>query len=82
MISEIVTASLKSWYNDESLPSSIKILKPVYNQICFCCMCFMGTFKKTEYDLICKAFTGVFSIAKIPHSTVLTHFSEKEKAIL
>ena len=56
----IITASLKSRYNDESLPSSIKILKPVYNQISFSCMCFMGTIKKTEYDLICKAFIEVF----------------------
>ena len=34
-------------------------------------MCLMGTFKKTEYNLICKVFTEVFLIAEIPHSTVL-----------
>ena len=31
----------------------------------------MGKFKKTEYNPICKVFTQVFLIARIPHSTVL-----------
>ena len=31
----------------------------------------MDTFKKTEYNPICKVFTEVFLIARIPHSTIL-----------
>ena len=31
----------------------------------------MGKFKKTEYNPICKVFTEVFLIARIPHSTFL-----------
>ena len=31
----------------------------------------MGTFKKIEYNPICKVFTEVFLIARIPHFTVL-----------
>ena len=45
-----------------------------YNQVSFpffYCTCLMGTFKKTEYNLICKVFTDVFLIARIPHSLVL-----------
>ena len=34
-------------------------------------MCLMGMFKKTEYNPICKVFTEVFLIARIPHSTIL-----------
>ena len=34
-------------------------------------MCLMSKFKKTEYNLICKVFTEVFLITRIPHSTVL-----------
>ena len=37
----------------------------------FSCTCLMGTFKKTEYNLICKVFTEVFLIARIPYSIVL-----------
>ena len=37
-----------------------------YNQIdfssSFTCTCFMGTFQKTEYNLICKLLTEVFLI--------------------
>ena len=45
-----------------------------YNQISFpffYCTCLMGTFKKTEYNLICKVFRDVFLIARMPHSIVL-----------
>ena len=46
-----------------------------YNQISFpfffSCTCLMGKFKKTEYNPICKVFTEVFLIARIPHSTFL-----------
>ena len=42
----------------------------------------MGTFKKTEYSPICKVFTEVFLIVRIPHSTVLIHFGLREKAVL
>ena len=31
----------------------------------------MGTFKKTEYILICQVYTEAFLIARIPHSTIL-----------
>ena len=37
----------------------------------FSCTCLVGKFKKAEYTLICKVFTEVFLIARIPHSTVL-----------
>ena len=37
----------------------------------FLVMCLMTKFKKTEYNLICKVFTEVFLITRIPHSTVL-----------
>ena len=37
----------------------------------FLVMCLMSKFKKTEYNLICKVFTEVFLITRIPHSTVL-----------
>ena len=57
-----------------------------YNQISFpfscSCTCLMGTFKKTEYNPICKVFTEVFLIARIPHFTVLIHFCQRESAIL
>ena len=57
-----------------------------YNQISFpfscSCTCLMGTFKKTEYNPICKVFTEVFLIARIPHSTFLIHFCQRESAIL
>ena len=43
--------------------------------------CLMGTFKKSEYNLICKVFT-VFLITRIPHSSALIHFGQREKAIL
>ena len=42
----------------------------------------MGTFKMIEDKPICKVFTEVFVIARILHSTVLIHFSPREKAIL
>ena len=57
-----------------------------YNQISFpfsfSCTCLMGTFEKTECNSMCKVFTEVFLIARIPHSTVLIHFVQREKAIL
>ena len=31
----------------------------------------MGTFKKIEYNPICKVFAEVFLITRIPHFTVL-----------
>ena len=37
----------------------------------------MGTFKKTEYNPICKVLTEAFLIARIPHYTVLIFFSLK-----
>ena len=37
----------------------------------FSCACLMGKFKKTEYNPICKVFTEIFLIPKIPHSTIL-----------
>ena len=46
-----------------------------YNQVffpfSFSCMFLLDTFKKTECSPICKVFTEVFLITKIPHSTVL-----------
>ena len=43
-----------------------------YNQISFSfsfsCTYLVGTFKKTKYNLICKVFTEVFLIARIPNS--------------
>ena len=33
--------------------------------------CLMGTFKNTEYNKICKVFTEVFLITRIPYSAVL-----------
>ena len=51
-----------------------------YNQIfflfSFSYMCLMGTFKKTECNSMCKVFTEIFLIARIPHSTVLIHLEE------
>ena len=41
----------------------------------------MGMFKKTEYNPICKVFTEVFVIARIPHFTVPIHL-EKGKGNL
>ena len=46
------------------------------------CKCLMGKFKKTECNPICKVFTIFFLIARIPHSTVLIHFRQRQKAIL
>ena len=52
-----------------------------YNQnyfpFSFSCTCLLGTFKKAEYNLICKVFTKVFLIARIQHCTVLMGDSEK-----
>ena len=31
----------------------------------------MDTFEKTEYNPICKVFTQVFLMARIPHYTVI-----------
>ena len=45
-------------------------------------MLLMDRLKITEYNLICKVFTEVSLIVKIPHSTVLIHFGQREKAIL
>ena len=53
-----------------------------YDQISFSCTCLMDTFKKTEYNPICKIFLEVFLVARIPHPTVLIHFCQREKAIL
>ena len=41
----------------------------------------MDTFKVTEYNSIYKVFT-VFLIVRIPHSTIIIHFGQGEKAIL
>ena len=51
-------------------------------QLSFSCTFLMATFKMTEYNPVCKVFTEVFLIARIPHSTVLIHFGPREKAIL
>ena len=57
-----------------------------YNQIyfpfSFSCTCLMGMLEKTEYNLICNIFSEIFLITRIPHSTVLIHFCEREKIIL
>ena len=45
-------------------------------------MFLMDRFKITEYNLICKVFTEVSLIVKIPHSTVIIYFGQREKAIL
>ena len=37
----------------------------------FSCTCLMGTFKNTEYNKICKVFSEVFLITRIPYSAVL-----------
>ena len=42
----------------------------------------MCKFKKTGYNVIWKVFKEVFLIARIPHSTVLIYFCQREKAIL
>ena len=42
----------------------------------------MDTFKMTEYNRICKVFTDVFLIVRIPHSTVIINLGQREKAIL
>ena len=36
----------------------------------FSCTCLMGMFKKTEYNSMCKTFTEVFLIARVPHSMI------------
>ena len=56
-----------------------------YNQISFSfsftCTCFMGTFQKTEYNLICKLLTEAFLIPEF-HIPVLIYFGQREKPIL
>ena len=48
----------------------------------FSCTCLMGMFKNIEYNLMCKVFAEDFLIARTPHSTVLIHLGQREKAIL
>ena len=62
-----------------------------YNQISFpfsfSCTCLMDTFEKTGCNSMCKVFKEVFlhstfQNSRIPHSTALIHFVQREKAIL
>ena len=54
-----------------------------YNQISFSFSSIsLVRLKMTEYNPICKLLTEVFLITRIPHSTVLIHFGQREKAIL
>ena len=38
--------------------------------------CLMGTFKMTEYNMICKVFTKFFLITWNPHCAVVIHFGQ------
>ena len=42
----------------------------------------MDKFKITEYNPICKVLTEVYLIIRIPHSTVIIDFGQREKANL
>ena len=39
----------------------------------------MSMFKKTEHNPICKVFTKVYAIGRIPHSTVLITEADVQK---